>query len=69
MGVLKEVLAELLGMFLADFRLTVAVLVLVAAVAFLVDVKGIDPLLGGAALLGGCLAILAAVTTAHARRR
>ena len=69
MSLLKEVLAELIGMFLADLRLSVAVLVLVAVVAALVDGAGIDPLLGGGLLLAGCLAILAAVTAAAARRR
>ena len=69
MSLLKEVLAELVGMFLADARLSAAVLALVAMVAGLVDGVGLDPLLGGGRLLVGCLAILAAVTTANARRR
>lgn len=40
----------------------------VGAVALLIDVAGIDPLLGAAALLAGCLAILAAVTAVTTRR-
>lgn len=69
MSLLREVLAELLGMFLADARLSVAVLVLVGAVAVMIDGFGVPPLAGGAVLLLGCLAILGAVTTATSRRR
>lgn len=69
MNLLKEVLAELLGMFLADARLSAAVLVLVGAVALLIDGLGVAPLAGGVVLVLGCLAILAAVTAATAGRR
>ncbi|WP_189990805.1 hypothetical protein [Thalassobaculum fulvum] len=69
MEILKEVVAELVKMFVADARLSVAVLILVGAVALLLDVGHAAPLIGGAVLLGGCLAILAAVTAATARRR
>lgn len=69
MSLLKEVLAELFGMFMADARLSLAVLLLVGAVALLIDVARVDPLLAGAVLLAGCLAIVAAVTAATARRR
>lgn len=69
MSLLREIAAELLKMFLADARLTGAVLLLVGAVALLVDFGGRDPLLGGAGLLAGCLLILAATTAAAARRR
>jgi len=69
MSLLKEVLAELFGMFMADARLSGAVLLLVGAVALLIDVAKVDPLVAGAALLTGCLMIVAAVTAATARRR
>lgn len=69
MSILLEVLKELLSMFLADARLTGAVLALVGAVALAIGRGGVDPLLAGAGLLAGCLAILAVVTTLQARRR
>ncbi|MEQ9334563.1 hypothetical protein [Thalassobaculum sp.] len=69
MSLLKDVLAELLGMFLADLRLSIAVLLLVGLVALLVDRAVVDPLVGGGMLLAGCLTILATVTAAAARRR
>ena len=58
MTVLKEVVAELIGMFVGEKWLTIAVLVVVAMAGFLVDFTGLDPLLGGAALLLGCLILL-----------
>jgi hypothetical protein len=69
MDILKEVAAELVKMFVADARLSVAVLVLVGGVALLLDFGHAAPLIGGAVLLAGCLAILAAVTAATARKR
>ena len=69
MEILKEVVAELVKMFVADARLSVAVLVLVGGVALLLDVGHTTPLVGGAVLLAGCLAILAGVTAATARKR
>jgi hypothetical protein len=57
MTILKEVVAELIGMFVTERRLTIAVLtvVIIAAVA---DFAGFDPLVGGTALLFGCLVLL-----------
>jgi Flp pilus assembly protein TadB len=69
MTLVRDIAKELLGMFLADARLSGTVLILVALVAYLVDGDGLDPLIGGAILIAGCLAILATVTTAEARRR
>ena len=68
MSILIDVLKELLSMFLADARLTGAVLVLVGAVALAIS-RGVDPLLAGTGLLAGCMAILAVVTALQARRR
>jgi hypothetical protein len=56
-------------MFLADARLTLATLLLVAAVGGLIGAFRIEPLLGGAILLLGCLAILVAAAGREARRR
>ena len=58
MTMLKELAAELIGMFVGETRLTISVLAIVAAVGSLVDFTGLDPLLGGAALLFGCLILL-----------
>jgi hypothetical protein len=58
MTMLKELAAELLGMFVAEKRLAVAVLAIVAIAGSLVDFAGINPLVGGAVLLFGCLILL-----------
>ena len=57
MTMLKELAAELIGMFVGETRLTISVLAIVAAVGS-VDFIGLDPLLGGAVLLFGCLILL-----------
>lgn len=69
MSIIVDVAKELLGMFLADARLTAATLVLVAIVAGLVIALRIEPLLGGGVLLLGCLAILVEAALREARRR
>lgn len=53
MSILREVAQELLGMFLADARLTTATLVLVALVAALVLAVKVEPLWGGSLLFFG----------------
>jgi hypothetical protein len=58
MTMLKELAAELIGMFVGETRLTISILVIVAAVGSLVDFIDLDPLLGGVALLFGCLVLL-----------
>ena len=58
MTMLKEFAAELIGMFIAEKRLTIAVLVIVAVAGSLVDFAGLNPLVGGAVLLFGCLILL-----------
>ena len=60
MNLLKEVVAELVGMFFGDARLTTAVLLIVAAAAGLVTLTGIDPLIGGGVLALGCPMLLLA---------
>jgi hypothetical protein len=51
MTIIAEVAKELLGMFIADVRLTAAILVLVAIVAILAVVWPVEPVLGGGVLL------------------
>ncbi len=58
MTMLKEFAAELIGMFVGEKRLTISVLAIVAAAGSLVDFIGLDPLVGGAAMLFGCLILL-----------
>jgi len=58
MPLLKELAAELVGMFAGEKRLTLVVLAMVAAADLLVNYIGLNPLLGGAALLLGCLTLL-----------
>jgi hypothetical protein len=58
MTMIKELAAELIGMFVAEKRLAVAVLAIVAIAGSLVDFAGLDPLVGGAVLLFGCLILL-----------
>jgi hypothetical protein len=69
MSILKEVLAELLGMFIGDVRLSAAVLGVVALSAVLIELAKIDPLIGGAALLAGCLAVVVEGVLSAARRQ
>jgi len=55
---LRDLGAELIGMFVAEKRLAIAVLLTVAAAGSLVDFAGLNPLVGGAVLLFGCLILL-----------
>jgi hypothetical protein len=58
MTILRDVLAELFGMFAGDVRLSVAILAVVALAALLIKLAHIDPLIGGGVLLLGCLAVV-----------
>lgn len=68
MSILVDVAKELFGMFLDDAKLTAATLVLVAIVAALLA-GHVEPLLDGAVLLLGCLALLVEATVREARHR
>lgn len=69
MSVLKEVLSELFGMFVADARLTAAILAIVAAAALLVEGTDLPPFAGGAFLLLGCIVVLFLSVRREATRR
>ena len=58
MTVLREVAAELIGMFVAEKRLTLAILGVVTAAGCLVNFTDLDPLVGGTMMLLGCLILL-----------
>ena len=57
MTMLKEIGAELVGMFVGDGQLSLAVVAIVAAAA-LIHLGGIDPLSAGGFLLVGCPVVL-----------
>jgi hypothetical protein len=69
MSLLIEVAKELLGMFLTDARLTIATLILVAAVGLLLLGLHVAPMLGGGLLLVGSLVIVIEAAVREARRR
>ena len=69
MSIIGDVAKELLGMFLADVRLTSATLVLVAIVAALIFWLHTDPIVGGFLLLLGSLLIVVEASVREARRR
>jgi hypothetical protein len=57
---LKEVAAELTGMFFGDARMTAAILLLIAVSAVLMNLASLDPLIGGTLLALGCPGLLIA---------
>jgi hypothetical protein len=69
MTILKELAAELVGMFFGETRLAAALLALVAATGLLIDFAGLDQLAAGATLLFGSLALLVASVCRAARPR
>lgn len=58
MTMLKDIVTELIAMFMGDARLTLAVLFVVAVSAALIDLTTFDPLVGGGILLVGCPLLL-----------
>ena len=69
MSILKDVLRELVGMFVADVRLTAAILAMVVVAALLIGATGLPALAGGGFLLVGCLAVLVRSVRREAVRR
>jgi hypothetical protein len=69
MSVIGDVFKELFAMFLADRRLTIATLFLVAIVGGLVVGLHIEPFLAGSVLLLGCLGILVGTASREAKVR
>jgi hypothetical protein len=58
MNAIRLIAKEFFGMFVDDGSLALLALVLVAVIAAAVKLVALPPLLGGALLLVGCLAIL-----------
>ncbi len=69
MNILKDVLSELFSMFVADARLTGAILATVVVAALLIDLIRLPNLVGGAVLLVGCIAVLFLSVMREATRR
>jgi hypothetical protein len=69
MTLLRDIVNELISMFLADARLTSAILALVLIVAGLTLSLGVEPLIGGGTLLVGCHVILVEAAVRETRRR
>lgn len=69
MNILKDVFSELFSMFVADARLTAAILAIVVVVALLINWTSMPPLAGGMLLLLGCIAVLLASIYREAKRR
>ena len=68
MTVIGDVFKELFGMFVADIRLTLAILVLVGVVAGLVSALPAVPYFAGGVLLFGFVAVLVEAVVREARR-
>jgi hypothetical protein len=68
MTILIDVLKELFAMFVADARLTLAIIMLVAVVAGLIG-AGVAPVLGGVVLLAGSLVTLVLSVSREAKNR
>ena len=68
MTLLRDIANELAGMFLADARLSGAILTLVLSAA-VVATFAAEPLIGGTVLLIGCHVILVEAAFREARRR
>jgi hypothetical protein len=58
MTMFKELAAELIGVFVGEWRMTIAVLAIVAVTGSLIEFTGLDELVGGVVLLFGCLILL-----------
>jgi hypothetical protein len=58
MHILREVAGELLKMFVADAWLAAGILTVVSVAGLLTILGGVPPLIGGAILFLGCIAVL-----------
>jgi hypothetical protein len=68
MNTIREISRNLTGLFIDDEFLAVAVLVVIAATAFLILVLGVLPLIAGGVLLAGNVVVLALGAIRTARR-
>jgi hypothetical protein len=68
MNILREVAGGLLKMFVGDAWLTLGVLSVVSLTGLLTGSGAVPPLLGGAILFLGCIAVLVASVAVYGRR-
>lgn len=68
MGIVGDVAKELMSMFLADARLTISILILVAIAAGLVDWLHLNTMVSGAFLVVGSMLILVEAVAREAKR-
>ncbi len=71
MSIFIQVLKDLVGMFIADARLSGAILALVAIIAGMLNYTAINPLTAGWLLLAGCVLLLvtSALRAAASKRK
>lgn len=69
MKLLRVIAGELVGLFVDDEFLAVAVVAVVVVAAVLREALHVDPMIGAAVLLGGCLVVLVASVLRGARSR
>jgi len=69
MSILADVFKELFKMFVADMRLTLAILGGIILLALLLGIGAVGPLLAGLLLAGVCVAVLAEAVLREARMR
>jgi len=69
MSLIREIVTELFGMFMADGWLAFGALIVVGIAALLVSTLPTYPLAAGVVLLVGCLAILVTAADREAKRR
>ncbi|TYO84720.1 hypothetical protein [Oceanicella actignis] len=69
MTIVRDVLKELFKMFVADFRLTTAILAAVVGVAALLALGVVGPMTAGLLLAAACVAVLAEAVLREARAR
>ena len=68
MSIVRDVAAGLLKMFVGDAWLTVGILTVVSLTGLLTTSGAVQPLLGGAILFLGCIAVLLASVVLPGRR-
>ena len=69
MKIIQEVAVELFSMFMADARMTIVTLILVAIAAVALSFNTVNPVLIGAAFLVGCLANVVDAAVREKRQR
>jgi len=68
MNILRDVAGELVKMFIGDAWLTVGILIVVSLTGVLMGPGAVPPLVGGAILFLGCIAVLVASVVLAGRR-